>query len=126
MDGGYQLTVGRAPDNVLVLEGGGVSSHHCAFVAASDRVIVVDRGSTNGTLVNNTLVRQSDPLGEDDRVYVGQYLLQVSDDGVLARPVTVPPAGPPSANARIISREDRAWRHEHARFQRHAEQWEAG
>ena len=75
---GPELTVGRAPDNALVLDGGGVSSHHCAFLVQGGRCVVADRGSTNGTFVNNAPVSQSSPLGENDRIYVGQYVLQVS------------------------------------------------
>jgi LysM repeat protein len=131
---GPELSVGRAPDNALVLDGsGGVSSHHCAFLVQGSHCIVQDRGSTNGTFVNNAPVQQSSPLGEHDRVYVGQYLLQVVDSGAAAHPVTMPPIGGAALAASsdmgsriLIQREDRAWRDEHNRLARYAEQWEQG
>jgi LysM repeat protein len=132
---GPELTIGRAPDNALVLEAGGVSSHHCALLVQAGQCIVVDRGSTNGTFVNNAPVQQSSPLGEHDRIYVGQYLLQVFDSRAAAHLMTtapaggVPPrpAGPPDAGARmLIQREDRSWRDEHNRLQRYAELWDQG
>jgi hypothetical protein len=127
---GAELTVGHAPDNALVLEGGGVSAHHCALVVQGGRVIVVDRGSTNGTFVNNAPVQQSEPLGEHDRVYVGQYLLQVTEGstawaGSITAPHLAAAIPPPSRGRRLLSqRGDRSWRDEHARLQRQAEQWE--
>jgi LysM repeat protein len=131
---GAELSVGRAPDNNLVLEGSGVSAHHCAFVVQGGQCMVADRGSTNGTFVNNAPVRQSGVLGEHDRIYVGQFLLQVVDSAatplLTTPPIGVPaarPAGQGDAGVRmLIQREDRAWRDEHARLQRHAEQWDQG
>lgn len=129
---GQELSVGRAPDNTLVLEGPGVSSHHCAFTVYAGQTTVADRGSTNGTFVNNAPVQQSQPLAEHDRVYVGQFLMQVVHSGArvhaptqlmsAAVPVPAEPAGPRI----LIQREDRAWRDEHNRLARHAEQWEQG
>ena len=132
---GPELTVGRAPDNALVLDGGGVSSHHCAFLVQGGRCVVADRGSTNGTFVNNAPVSQSSPLGENDRIYVGQYLLQVVDGVAGGHMMTTAPTGsslsrpsaPSDAGARLlIQREDRAWRDEHGRLQRYAELWDQG
>src|SRR5262245_5167669 len=87
---GPELTVGRTADNGLVLDGAGVSSRHCAFLVQGRSCVVQDRGSTNGTFVNNAPVSESAPLGEHDRIYVGQYLLQVVDTGASAHPVTAP------------------------------------
>jgi pSer/pThr/pTyr-binding forkhead associated (FHA) protein len=132
---GHELTVGRAPDNALVLDGGGVSSHHCAFLVQGGRATVVDRGSTNGTFVNNAPVQQSSPLGEHDRIYVGQYLLQVVDGVAGSHLMTTAPTGgglprtpaPSDAGARmLIQREDRAWRDELGRLQRYSELWDQG
>ncbi|MCX4246955.1 penicillin-insensitive murein endopeptidase [Paraliomyxa miuraensis] len=132
---GHELTIGRAPDNGLVLDGAGVSSHHCAFTVYAGQTTVADRGSTNGTFVNNaplTQMQQSQPLAEHDRVYVGQYLLQVVFSGVRAHPPTqlmaaaTPVPLDPGAPRILIQREDRGWRDEHNRIARYAEQWEQG
>ena len=133
LHGPQPLTIGRAPDNALVLEGNGVSSHHCAFVVQGGQCTVQDRGSTNGTFVNNAPVQQSSPLGEQDRVYVGSYLVQVVPGRRMHQPTQLvhaavpPPPAADHAGARIlIQREDRGWRDEHNRIARYAEQWEQG
>ncbi|MEM9459265.1 MAG: penicillin-insensitive murein endopeptidase [Myxococcota bacterium] len=130
---GPELTIGRAPDNAIVLDGSGVSSNHCSFVVQGSQCFLVDRGSTNGTYVNNERVQQSKPLADVDRIYVGQYLLQVlhGAGGVSVHPMTAPnlpaagPGAPENAGGRIlIQREDRAWRDQHNRLLRYAEQWD--
>ncbi|MEM7154265.1 MAG: penicillin-insensitive murein endopeptidase [Myxococcota bacterium] len=125
-----ELTLGRAPDNTIVLEAGGVSSHHCAFLVTGHQCVLEDRGSTNGTFVNNAPVQRSQPLTERDRIYVGQYLLQVNTAA------GVSPHNPTAmldestrevgqGAGILMQRGDRAWRDEHARISRAAEQWAA-
>ncbi|MCB9718758.1 MAG: penicillin-insensitive murein endopeptidase [Myxococcales bacterium] len=127
-----ELTVGRTPDNTVVLTGSGVSSHHCAFlVGGNGQCVLQDRGSTNGTFVNNAPVQQSGPLGDHDKIYVGQYLLEVMHG---ASGISVHPPTEAHAAARpvgqgaglLIQREDRGWRDQHKRILRAAEQWNEG
>lgn len=128
----HELTVGRTPDNVIVLEGSGVSGRHCAFLVSSEHCVLEDRGSTNGTFVNNSPVQRSGPLGERDKIYVGQFLLEVmhGTSGISVHTPTqahmaARPTGP--AAGLLIQREDRGWRDQHKRITRAAEQWnEAG
>ena len=48
------ITVGRAPDNEIVLEAGQVSSHHARFlVDDAQNLFIEDCGSTNGTFIND-------------------------------------------------------------------------
>lgn len=130
---GPELSIGRAPGNTVVLDGNGVSSTHCAFVVQGNQCVLYDRGSTNGTYVNNERIQQSKPLDDIDRIYVGQYLLQVlhGGGGVSVHPMTAPPqpistvGGNEAAGGRIlIQREDRAWRDQFNRLVRYAEQWD--
>ena len=73
---GRRLTIGRAPDNGLVLADGGASRHH-ALIRARDRVLVLaDLGSTNGTRVNGLRVAET-ALGDGDRIEIGNTLLVV-------------------------------------------------
>lgn len=73
---GRRLTIGRAPDNHLVLGDGGASRHH-ALIRARNRVLVLaDLGSTNGTRVNGLRVTET-ALGDGDRIEIGSTLLVV-------------------------------------------------
>ena len=47
-----QITFGRAPDNVLVIDDPSVSSHHGIFIQADGDYILRDTGSTNGSRLN--------------------------------------------------------------------------
>ena len=61
---GLTLSIGRQPNNDLVLEEAHVSSVHCKIGREDDRVVLVDNRSTNGT----TLVRGDSRirLGDDN------------------------------------------------------------
>src|ERR1700682_669398 len=56
---GGRLTIGKAPDNDLVLTDDTVSRHHCEIVRAPDGLHVRDLESTNGTKVDGTRVREA-------------------------------------------------------------------
>jgi len=56
---GDQLTVGKAPDNDLVLPDDTVSRHHCVLERRRDGIIVRDLGSTNQTRVGRTAVKEA-------------------------------------------------------------------
>ena len=51
------LTVGRALDNGMLLEDASVSTHHAVFHKVSERWMVKDLNSTNGTKLNGTASR---------------------------------------------------------------------
>ena len=56
---GGRLTIGKAPDNDLVLSDDTVSRHHCELVRSPDGLHVRDLGSTNGTKIDGTRVREA-------------------------------------------------------------------
>jgi transcriptional regulator with AAA-type ATPase domain len=56
---GNQLTVGKAPDNDLVLPDDTVSRHHCVLERRAEGIVVRDLGSTNHTRVGRTAVREA-------------------------------------------------------------------
>ena len=56
---GDQLTVGKAPDNDLVLPDDTVSRHHCVLERRPEGIVVRDLGSTNQTRVGRTAVREA-------------------------------------------------------------------
>ncbi|MCA9587582.1 MAG: sigma 54-interacting transcriptional regulator [Myxococcales bacterium] len=56
---GGRLTIGKAADNDLVLSDDTVSRHHCEILRAPDGLHVRDLGSTNGTRIDGTRVREA-------------------------------------------------------------------
>jgi transcriptional regulator with GAF, ATPase, and Fis domain len=56
---GQRLAIGKAPDNDLVLGDDTVSRHHCELIRTADGILVRDLGSTNGTRVDGTRVREA-------------------------------------------------------------------
>jgi hypothetical protein len=69
------VTVGRAPDCDLVLSDPTVSKHHFELRHQGADVVLVDLGSTNGTRVNDFLVRDR-VLADGDRIQVGATVLR--------------------------------------------------
>jgi predicted component of type VI protein secretion system len=67
------LTVGRGPENDLVLTSTAVSRRHAAIVRREGRWYVEDRGSYNGTFLNGTRVNPGTPLPlrHADRIEIG-------------------------------------------------------
>ena len=73
---GRPMTVGRAPDNTLVLRDGRASRHHARIDARRGTLVLSDLGSTNGSWVNDRRV-ESVALGEGDRIRIGATTLLV-------------------------------------------------
>jgi hypothetical protein len=73
---GRPMTIGRAPDNSLVLRDGRASRHHARIDARRGTLVLSDLGSTNGSWVNDRRV-ESMALGEGDRIRIGATTLLV-------------------------------------------------
>lgn len=74
---GDEITLGRVQGNDLVLPKGNVSKRHARILYREGRFIVADLNSTNGTYVNRRRIAQATIIREDDRVYVGDFIIQV-------------------------------------------------
>lgn len=79
-----RTTLGRKPGNDIVLDTMVVSGQHCAFdlVGVAD-VFLQDLGSTNGTYVNDHMVRERVQLHDGDVIAIGPYrirYLQASEE----------------------------------------------
>jgi len=69
------LTIGRLPDCAIVLTDGNVSRRHAEVRRRDDRIVIVDLGSTNGTKVNGTGVKEQE-LADGDEIKLGSTVLR--------------------------------------------------
>jgi pSer/pThr/pTyr-binding forkhead associated (FHA) protein len=93
-------TIGRVGGNDIILPEAGVSRQHSRIERSGTRVILVDLGSLNGTLVNNERVEQERDLEHGDVVKIGRTALQISIPENVASV-----ARPPSSGGRLTDRE---------------------
>lgn len=71
-----RTTLGRKPDNDIVLDNLVVSSRHCVFeLQGLADVYLVDQGSTNGTFVNNKRVARHQ-LRDGEVIAIGNFRIQ--------------------------------------------------
>lgn len=73
------LSVGRKPDNDIVIDNPAVSGHHCRIALKGDTYFVEDLDSTNGTFVNEKRVVKSG-LHHNDIVGVAKHSLVFLED----------------------------------------------
>lgn len=73
-----RTTIGRAPDNVIVIGDPVVSAHHAAIALRSDGWWVEDLGSTNGTLVNDRPLAGPAAVASGDEIQVGPARFRVA------------------------------------------------
>ena len=76
----HPTRIGRAPDNEIVLSDSRCSRHHCEIRFVSDRWVVRDRRSRNGTYVHDQKVQSPRPLREGDVIQVGPHRLGFTTD----------------------------------------------
>ena len=94
---GRPLTIGRAPDNGLVVRDGRASRHHARIDGRRGSLILSDLGSTNGSFVNDRRV-ESAALGAGDRIRIGTTSLVIEALGEDLQPADER-AVAPDANA---------------------------
>lgn len=82
---GLMATIGRLPDNTVVIDNPAVSSHHACVFRDGDHFIVEDFHSTNGTFVNEKRVTLH-TLQTGDVLLVGKHKL-VFDQMAAEEPV---------------------------------------
>ena len=86
-------SVGRNPDNDIVVEEVAVSRYHATmrFNEKTGEISVMDLGSTNGVTVNNIEIKSGTPykLQQRDTVFIGRAIFSVQ-----LRPENQPPTPP--------------------------------
>ena len=71
---GVGLTIGRLPDNSVIIDNPAVSGHHARVFSESGAVILEDLNSTNGTFVNGKPTTRQ-VLRSGDVLLVGKHQL---------------------------------------------------
>jgi ABC-type multidrug transport system ATPase subunit/pSer/pThr/pTyr-binding forkhead associated (FHA) protein len=73
------ITIGRTPDNQIVVNHPQVSSKHAQIVKAGEQLFLEDRGSANGTYVRGQRVApgQRVPVANGEKVFIGPMPLLI-------------------------------------------------
>src|SRR6266852_4579714 len=90
------VTLGRAPDNQLVINDSKASSHHAEIRFVGKDYTVTDLGSTNGTFVNDQRLDRNiaRSLHAGDNIRIGDTLLTYEVTGAMAGAPTDPGSNP--------------------------------
>jgi hypothetical protein len=91
-----KATLGRAPDNDIILEDPKVSRHHAVIAFTEERYSITDLESANGTFVNGIMVREPHhPLRAEDVISLGDTELTFYEVPLSAKTaLSKPPAQP--------------------------------
>jgi pSer/pThr/pTyr-binding forkhead associated (FHA) protein len=73
------VTIGRLPDNAVIIDNLAVSGHHAKIYWDKDKYIVHDNNSLNGTYVNRHRVTKA-PLKDNDEILIGKHTLSFKDE----------------------------------------------
>src|ERR1041384_5047099 len=82
------LTIGRKPDNTIVIEDPAISGHHARIVKVQAVFFLEDLKSTNGTTLNGRPITRHQ-LRDADVITIGQHRLVFQEN---VAPSTAPPA----------------------------------
>ena len=85
------LTIGRLPDNIVIIDNPAVSGHHARVFSESGAVILEDLSSTNGTFVNGQHTTRR-VLRSGDVVLIGKHQLVFENTMEWSAPAPALPA----------------------------------
>jgi len=71
------LTIGRKPDNDIVIDNPAISGHHCKVTKFGDVYFVEDLNSTNGTFIKGKKILKAE-LHHGDQIDLAKHSLQFS------------------------------------------------
>jgi hypothetical protein len=94
--GQKEVSIGRAPDNGIVIDNPAVSHYHARVFHEEGRLMLEDFGSLNGTFVNGQRVKMV-TLKAGDSVAIGKHTIVVSDSRELDDFATVGAGVKPAA-----------------------------
>jgi pSer/pThr/pTyr-binding forkhead associated (FHA) protein len=86
--GTHPVTIGRLPDNMLVIDNPAVSGRHARVYREGSHYVLEDLKSTNGTFVNDKPIARHTLL-EGDVVLVGKHTVVFTQAGAEPEPAAV-------------------------------------
>jgi adenylate cyclase len=78
-------TIGRSPDNNLVIPSGLVSRNHALIRYEGDQYVIIDLGSANGTFLNGRPVATATKINDGDEIRMGDTVLRFQCAGQAPR-----------------------------------------
>lgn len=87
-----EVCIGRVKGNDVILPKQNISKRHTLIKVHGDRFVVEDQGSTNGTYVNGHRISHAVEIGPDDKVYLGDFVMNFVD--LTGAGATEPPPPP--------------------------------
>jgi pilus assembly protein CpaF len=82
-----EITIGRIDENDICLPKGNISKKHTRIVVKDGKIIVLDLKSTNGTYVNGKKLAGPQVISPDDKVYIGDFILNVEPPDLEPAPI---------------------------------------
>src|SRR5271154_7299550 len=76
--GSKEVSIGRSPDNAMVIDNPAVSHYHARVFNEEGRLMLEDFGSMNGTFVNGQRVKMV-MLKPGDSVAIGKHTIVIAE-----------------------------------------------
>lgn len=83
------VRIGRIRGNDVILPRGNVSKNHAVIEKRADGFFLSDVGSTNGTYINGRRVLEPHLVEPDDKIYVGDFILNIEESATPSEPSEV-------------------------------------
>ena len=83
------FSIGRHPNNTVTVSHSTVSGYHAEVLIAGDQLLVRDRDSTNGTLLNGRRLQTVESLRDGDIIHFGNVMFTVHREATQESSATV-------------------------------------